>query len=326
MADANAVIVAEPSSVAVAEPVQYDSWDKNGTPIVSKKAVEVPQPKKEEPAASAPPATETTSESKAEPEAAPKQEKKGKQTAEERISQLTAKLKEKDLELEAARERSRPVETKPPVIQAEAQSVKSRPKPDDVDKDGKAKYATYEDFVEELSDWKTEQRIAKLESDRQQATQRQLLEKEFAQASEVYPDFVDKTKPIMTALLNDASLPEPFKAAVGTSDVFTHLLYALSAEQSQKLMDLARTNTISAIKKLGELEATVRIELAKSKPVVAKETSVEPPAKPQPRAPKPPTEVGGRGTAPADTQAEAARTGNFSAFEVEENRKRFASQ
>jgi len=337
MADENAVLVVEPSATAVAEfnPSDQHTWSSEQREHWNKTGDIPAPPKKEEPAASESSTKETQSEPKgkiaAEPEAAPKQEKKerkpgDKPTAEERISQLTAKVKE----LEAERERSRSVETKPPATppRLEAPSTRTKPKPDDLNEKGAAKYATYEDYVEDLSDWKTEQRIAKLEADRQAETQRQLLEKEFAAAQEVYPEFLDKTKPIMTALLNDASIPEPFKAAVGTSDVFTHLLYALTQEQSQKLMDLAKTNTIAAIKKLGELEATVRSELAKSKESkpngAAKEP--EPPAKPKPRAPVPPSEVGGRGTAPADSQAEAARTGDFTSFEREENRKRFASQ
>jgi hypothetical protein len=44
---------------------------------------------------------------------------------------------------------------------------------------------------------------------------------------------------------------------------------------------------------------------------------------PKPRAPKPPVEVGGRGTGGGDPSLEAARNGDFAAFEASENAKRF---
>lgn len=336
MADVNTV--AEPSAAAaIPAKVQFDNWDEHGNPIVSKS----PEPPKKdgESAAPATPAKETKPEpegkSEAEPGTAPKQEKKERKpgeklSAEERISQLTAEIKT----LKAERERSRPADTKPPVEEKKPAAVeqkytRAKPTADDKGDDGSPKYKSYEDFIEDLSDWKAEQREVKLRAELQQQAQRQKVETEFAEAKKLYPDFEEKSKPIIDALTSDPDIPEAFKAAVGTSDVFTHLVYALSEQQAEQLFDLAKTNAIKAVMKLGVLEDAVRSELAKDskeKPKAEEKTDETPPAKPQPRAPKPPAEVGGRGTAPADEQAEAARTGNFAAFEAAERRRKFAKQ
>src|SRR5882724_538191 len=100
MTDVNTV--AEPS--AAATPVQFDSWDEKGTPIVSKK--ETSQTQDSAPASASESKTPPVSkdETAAESGAAPKQEKKGeKLNAEERVQQAVREKNEasqrvKDLE------------------------------------------------------------------------------------------------------------------------------------------------------------------------------------------------------------------------------------
>src|SRR5690348_7734320 len=115
--DANTVV--EPSATT---PVIADTWDENGTPIVSKKPE---PPKKEESAASAAPATPAKPEEKhAEPGAAKQESKpKAKPSAEERISQLTAERKAAEDRVLALEERIRKLES------AAQPTTKAEPKP-----------------------------------------------------------------------------------------------------------------------------------------------------------------------------------------------------
>src|SRR5690348_7601097 len=117
------------AAVAVAEPMQFDDWDENGTPIVTEKN----QPKKQEAAPAEKPAKEAKSENEAESETATTQGKKERKPGEklnrdERISQLTAEKNKLEAELKAERERSREAAPKPPAKETEPEKQVEAPK------------------------------------------------------------------------------------------------------------------------------------------------------------------------------------------------------
>jgi hypothetical protein len=69
---------------------------------------------------------------------------------------------------------------------------------------------------------------------------------------------------------------------------------------------------------LAQVRELTKLELQLSEPK-------ENPAPPKTRAPKPPSEVGGRGTQPADTVEAAVRANDFRAFKAEATRRALAT-
>ena len=332
-------IAVEPS--AAATPIQYDGWDEHGTPIVTKKP---DQPKKsEEPAASASSTKETQSEPKgktaAEPETAPSQEKKDrkpgeKKSAEERIAELTAKVKQ----LEDERERSRAQATQP----APKTETKAEEKPKDAQPATYAEWrkafkpkewieqwakdnpsAGYEDAVAALGDYQADIRDRYRQFEQLKADGVRRSQEQLRKTVEKYPDAEPKVKEAAKSLMNP-EVPPFVRAFIDESEVMTDLLYTLADPKTlENLLETAKTAPGKALRVLRDMESDIQKSIAKP-PATEKEEKKEkkePPAEPKPRAPKPPTEVGGRGTGQEDASVAAARTGNFRDFEAAENAK-----
>jgi hypothetical protein len=348
MTDVNTV--AEPS--AAKERVQYDSWDAKGNPIVSK-SQEKDTPKKEEPAASAATAKESQSEpdkgkSAAEPEAAKSQEKDKdkkdrkpgeKKSAEERIAELTAKVKE----LTEDRERSRSEKATEPARKTE--DTKPEAKKDaqpanyaDWRKDFKPKEwiekwskdnptASYEDAVSALADYQSDVRDRYRQLEHLQQQGRARAQEQLRKTVEKYPDAEPKVKETAREL---TKMPQELgfvRAFIDDSDVMTDLLYTLSDQETlQNLIETAKTHPGKALRVLRDMELEIaKAVTSKSEDKTEKKSSEKEeektPAEPKPRAPKPPVEVGGRGTGQDDPSVAAARTGDYRAFEAAENAK-----
>lgn len=338
--------VAEPS--AAKERVQYDSWDAKGNPIVSKSQ---DTPKKEEPAASAATAKESQSEpdkgkNAAEPEAAKSQEKDkkdrkpgDKKSAEERIAELTAKVKE----LTEDRERSRSEKATEPVRKTE--DTKPEAKKDaqpasyaDWRKDFKPKEwiekwakdnptASYEDAVSALADYQSDVRDRYRQLEHLQQQGRARAQEQLRKTVEKYPDAEPKVKETAKQL---TQMPQELgfvRAFIDDSDVMTDLLYTLSDQETlANLIETAKTHPGKALRVLRDMELEIaKAVTAKADDKAEKKSSEKAeektPAEPKPRAPKPPVEVGGRGTGQDDPSVAAARTGDYRAFEAAENAK-----
>lgn len=313
MADEN--IVAEPS--AAATPVTYDNWDASGKPIVSKPPE--PPPKQESEPAPTPEkkaTPEPEGKSAAESGTAPKQEKKGKQTAEERIAELVS-------DRNRLEERLRKLETAPQPTSERKESAKpaelpKRPNP--------FKWTgTPEEFEQAQDAWEKHLRAQSVAEDRQfqqyQQIQQQTAEL-LKQTAVKYPDAETKVKATVTELV--AKAPEFVQRFVNDSEIVTDLLYALSDEKTlNNVLEMAKTNPSKVLRVLRDME----LDIQKAVKPAAKIESREPekkasPDPDKPRAPKPPSEVGGRGTNLEDAQVAAARTGDFRTFEAEENRRK----
>jgi hypothetical protein len=326
------------TSTAAAEPTftQYDGWDEDGTPVVSKKA-EAPKQDKPETAdsAAADASKEAETEEKPETESGkkPTQESRRKPGAEARIAELTAEAKRLKAELEEARKpketkraessTAKPAETKP------ATEPATRPKPTlkDVGDDGKPKYASYEDFQEDLTDWKVEQKLAAREREQQVSQQQQALGKQLEEARGRYTDFDSVTKPLISDLLKP-DIPREVFAVINDSPVLADLLYTIGGTEASKadFLDACRTNPGKALRVALLMEQEIAKELGKGKAAPTKKEgeSEATPAAPKPRAPKPPTEVGGRGAPGEDALISAAKTNDFRAFEAEQTRRALA--
>ena len=270
-------------------------------------------------------------ESAAESEAANQTQEKSQQqpkklSAEERIAQLRAtieKLWEQDepdtvriAQLETtvdkieqrsgAKRKTAPA----PVAQTEPLAPQppqyTRPKPTAEDKgpDGNAKYATYEDFVEDLADWKAEQRI--VQQQRAQAAQQQEreLQAKLEEARSRYDNFDEVMQPALATIVEDQKVSPTVKAMLNDSDVLPDLLFTIGSDAKAlaTFLQTAKTDPGKAIRYIALTENLIREELESGSKPNAEKT---PPAKPQTSAPKPPSPVGGSSSRAFDVSDES---------------------
>ena len=92
------------------------------------------------------------------------EEKKGR--LQRRFDTLTARAKQAEAR---AQEAERKLAERQAAESVKPAETRTKPKPGDLDKNGQSKYATYEDFVEDLADWRADQRTAALRAELQQA-------------------------------------------------------------------------------------------------------------------------------------------------------------
>lgn len=356
MDDKDVKNAAEPSAAA---PVQFDSWDEKGNPIVSAKTSEDP-PKSEEPAASAASAKETHSEpegkSAAETETAKEQEKPrirkpgeklsaGEEIAKLRKEKHDAELKAKELE---ERLRSREPEPKPATSDKQPKSYGTYQewRKDFSPKAWKDAYlkeyakehpdAQYDDAAEEatlaMADFLADVRDRFRKNEEEVSRVTKEIATKMEEAKTRYSDFEEIIRPATQTLFTDQSIPMVVKAKIDKSEVAPDLVYALASDKKafDKFLAQSRTDPVAALDYVYEIEMGVKAELKKASQAKPEhntekvEAKPESPAETKPRAPKPPAEVGGRGASSEDPAVAAARTGDFRAFEAEQNRRAFA--
>lgn len=258
------------------------------------------------------PAEQQTSEGE-QPESVPEsepeeqQEKpqhKKTQTAEQRIAQLEATIEKIRRGAGIQRETEvAPVAQPQPAQQQQPQYTRPKPTVEAKNEDGSPKYGTYEDYVEDLADWKAEQRIAverREQAARQQASQ---LQAQIDEARARYGDeFDDAVKPALQAINRDQRIPAVVKAMLGESENVSDLLFTLGSDQKalDSFIETARTKPGQALRHIAILEAEIRAEL-QGKAKEAPET----PAKTQTSAPKPPSPVGGASSRAFDASDES---------------------
>ncbi len=332
-------VVAESSAAAATETpkfTQFDGWDVEGTPVVVKK--ESPKADKADSAA-ADASKETKPDDAADSAAKKTQETHRKPGAEARIKELSARTKQLEKDLEEAR---KPKETKP----AESSTAKPEPKPaavpetrpkptfQDKGPDGNPKYKSFEDYNEDLVDWKVEQKTAAREREQQVNAQQQTLGKQLEEARGRYADFDPVTKPLIQDLMKP-EIPREVFAVINDSPVLADLLYTIGGTEATKadFLDACRTNPGKALRVALLMEQEIVKELGKGKTgkdgegkKAGEGDGKAAPEAVKPRAPKPPAEVGGRGAPGEDALISAAKTGDFRAFDAEQTRRAVASR
>lgn len=214
-----------------------------------------------------------------------------KLTAEERIAQLEATIEK--IRRGAGLKRGTEVApvNQPAQSQPEPQPQYTRPKPtaEAKNNDGTPKYTTYEDFVEDLADWKAEQRWVAAERERAAQAQAAELQATLEDARERYENFDDVIQPAITAIVSDAKVSPVVKAMLNDSDLLPDLLFTLGSDQKEldSFLATARTNPGKAIRQIALTESLIREELTKG------DAPTEPPAKQRTAAPPPPSPVSG---------------------------------
>lgn len=293
-----------------------DNWDEHGTPIVTPKPE--PPKKSEEPAASESPASKAKPEKDAEPGAAkPEPKPKAKPSAEERISQLTAERKaaeDRASDLERQLREAKSTTTAPKVEPAKAKEPPKRPNPF-------TWTGTQEEFdkaMDQYEEYRDSQVAARTRQEQVIGEAQKSMTEMLKQATAKHPDAEEKIKSATTEIMGKA--PLFVQSFVNDSEVLGDLLYTLADQTTlNNLLETAKANPGKALRVLRDME--LDIQKALSKPVEVKPAEKAPEVKP--RAPKPPSEIGGRGAATEDAGMAAARDGKFSDFEVEQQRKYF---
>jgi hypothetical protein len=301
---------AEPSAAAVA-----DGWDESGTPIVTKKPE---PPKKEEPAASDPPKAAKPEEKHAEPGAAKQEPKpKAKPSAEERISQLTAERKAAEDRATDLDRRLKELEAKAaPKVESKPKEPLKRPNPFT----WKGTPEEYEAAMDQYEKQRDSEAVTRTRQEQAQSETRKAMNEMLNQATAKHPDAKEKIIAATTEVMSEKT-PFYIKAFINDSEVLGELLYTLSDSTTlNNLLDTAKTNPGKALRVLRDMELDVQKALSKPE-VKAEAKPEEKTPETKPRAPKPPSEVGGRGAATEDAATAAARDGNFSAFDAEQKRR-----
>ena len=307
--------VAEPSAATQ----EANGWDENGKPIVIK-APEQPK-KSEEPAASETPASKAKPEEKVAEPGTAKQETKPKGeklSAAERISQLTAERK-------AAEDRANDLDKRLKELEAKsAPKAAEQPKPKEAPKRPNpfTWTGTQEEFDKAMDEYEAHRDSLAAQRTRQELAQteaQKAMSEVVKQTTEKHPDAAEKIRTATTEVMAEKT-PFFVKAFINDSEVLGELLYTLADKTTlDNLLETAKANPGKALRVLRDME--LDITKALSTPVVTKPE--EKPSETKPRAPKPPSEVGGRGAATENATTAAAREGNFSAFDAEMRARQF---
>lgn len=213
---------------------------------------------------------EPEAEAETEPESEPDetQEPKPSSAAEKRIKQLLAKNKDLERRLQAT-----------PAPQPQAQAAnRTKPTPDGKGPDGKP-YATYEDYVEDLSDWKVEQRLDTEKRQQTEARGREAIQKKLDESRTRYKDADEVIFPTAEAL-QKSRIPAVVTQVIGDSDLFTDICYVLGEDPAElsKFIALAKSNPREALAKVFEYERGIREELSGSAPAPRKTSAPKPPS------------------------------------------------
>lgn len=337
-------------------PAQRDNWNKTGAQPTKADSATATEDEKKKTAAKSDSATDkdkTKSADTASDSATEKDQKphlKTKEDTDKRFSDLLDELKTirrerdelkrgKSSDTRDSKQESQPAaETYKPLD--EKQYFKDNPK------------ATYEDFIRAAGKhegiWAARQEIAANEQRRAQAEAQKELSGRVEEAKKRYPDFDERIQPAVKSIMDDQQVPYAVKAMLNDSPVLMDLLYVLGEPAALKdILHTAKNNPTAALRKITLTEQLVMAELAKAKTsatddkdktddgkggdtktrdasgkfVSSDKSSDAASDTTKPRAPKPPSEVGGRGTASEDVLATAAKKGDFRSFEAEQNRR-----
>lgn len=289
--------------------------------------------------ASADTSKETTSagkpESAAAPDSAKETQEKGsrrKPSAEERIAELTAKVRELEGKKQApAAKEAESATAKPAEVKAApVQELKAPVKPKVEDFESWEKYEEAKDkYTEDLAEFKAKKAVQDDRKAQAEAQQTKQLETELTAARERYPDFDKVVAPLWNEIATDKAIHPAVQEFVGRSPVMVDLMYAIGgdAETMTKFLAAAKSDPFQALRYAVKAEELVLVELAKSKEKTESKSEPEvkekkdPPAKAKTEEPTPNREVGNRGTGPNDVAADAVRRNDFRSFDREQTRR-----
>lgn len=251
----------------------------------------------------------------------PKFEPKPKQTAEERIAQLEATIEK----IRKGKEEKETPKAEPSPAPKPVEATRPKPTADAKKSDGTPKFETYEDYIEDLADWKAEQREANSKQEAAKESQEKAKKAKYDaavikvdEAKERYPDFADKAQPFWDEVIVNPKVALAVKEVIDESDYFADLAYTIGGSK-EELAKFVALPPGKQLRYIALAESLIAEELeGKAKPEVA-------PEKPRTAAPRPPAEVGGRSTAPIDDEYAAVAANDYRAASAAFKRKALAN-
>jgi hypothetical protein len=197
------------------------------------------EPPKEEPKA------DPTDETHADGE---KGEKRTKKPISERMSELVSQRKAAETEAQQAKRESAELRARLDAMSAQAAPVKEEPRPD------RSKFASDEEYIEAVAEWKADQRLAKREREQAEAkakAEREQLATNWQKAQERAKAEIDDYEAVIKA--SDVQLPGHLHQAILESDVGPHLAYYF-AKHPDEAKRFAGMSATTALRQLGKLE------------------------------------------------------------------------
>ena len=242
--------------------------------------------------------------------------------------EVEAQPAKKDVKPQAEPSTAQPVDPKRPV----------KPKAEDF-KTWEEVQAADAKYLEDLTDYKAEQKIQEYEQRQRQSAQTQALQVKLDEAKSRYGDEAEpKIMDTAKTVFDDKAIPIAIKTAIGRSKVMVDALYVMGSDQNElaSFIDLSIKDPLEALRKWYTVEGLVTAELEKSagKPEPKPETNGNTPERDEDgkflpariakKAPAPPTELGGSSSPPGDERDRAAASGNVRAFMQDGNRRDIA--
>ncbi len=235
---------------------------------------------------------------------------------------LRRRVRELEAENEQLRAPAAPPETREEPAAAKPQTTeRAKPQPADRDKDGKAKYASYEEYLEDLADWKAEQRLKVYESEQAEKQRAAGVARENRRIEQFWNERVDKARARyqdFDAALDPKNGPAADIAPGSVVDQWilqspqgADLLYFFSQNRAD-LRRLARLHPVDAARELAAIEAAMEDERHAQK--TARTTKAPPPSR----------EIGGRGTAAVDDVTKAVADDDVGGYIAAMNRREIA--
>jgi hypothetical protein len=193
-------------------------------------------------------ASEPTEAEKAPEEASKKEVEKPKQTASERIQELAAKRKEAEAKADAERRRADELEARLAAMSANAKPLEAQAKP------LRSQFATDDDYIEALSDWKAKEAIAEREKQQAQARAE-------AEAAETAAAWSKRQEAAMKRLTDyadvigksEVNVPEVVHQAILESEQGPEIAYFLALHPAEAKR-IAQMKPIAAVKRIAALE------------------------------------------------------------------------
>jgi hypothetical protein len=217
-----------------------------------------------------------------------------------RIKQLLAERHELQRKLDAATKTDAKQESSTP------EPTRTKPTPEDKNSDGTPKYKSYEDYVEELADWKAEQRWESKQREQAEHQALNALKTTLDQARERYDDADEVIFPAAQAI-REAKIPLAVKEVFAQSENFIDLCYVVGSDPDElkKFIRLAESNPRAAIGKVFEYERGIKEELGKGGTERDATGKFKAPELKKTTAPKPPSTVNGTSTKAFDVSDES---------------------
>lgn len=193
---------------------------------------------------------------KDEPKDAPKDEnhadgdkgEKRRKPISERMSELVSQRRAAETEAQQAKREAAELRARLEAMSAQAAPVKEEPRPD------RSKFASDEEYIEAVAEWKADQRLAKREQEQAEArskAERDQLVKGWQDAQQRARAEIEDYDDVIKG--SDVQLPGHLHQAILESDVGPHLAYYF-AKHPDEAKRYAGMSPTKALRELGRLE------------------------------------------------------------------------